>query len=198
MNSHTPKWAPTLGIGVPMDSQILRQQLQRSKPNGLRSSLYHWKALGTKMSKMGLHDPFGHLKHKLWPKEGSGVILTIWLPTTKSHESPQFPCFQVACDIPLKSSWRGLQFCFRPHFNQRSTHELWAPKVAKVPILGISGFPLGSHGRKWHLDVGPVARHRVYYKKGRWWLPPSLDHSEYCESMFASGSFVHQSVLITH
>jgi hypothetical protein len=27
------------------------------------------------MSKMGLHDPFGHLKHKLWPKEGSGVKL---------------------------------------------------------------------------------------------------------------------------
>jgi hypothetical protein len=22
------------------------------------------------MSKMGLHDPFGHFKHKLWPKEG--------------------------------------------------------------------------------------------------------------------------------
>jgi len=22
---------------------------------------------------MGLHDPFGHLKHKLWPKEGLGV-----------------------------------------------------------------------------------------------------------------------------
>jgi hypothetical protein len=25
------------------------------------------------MFKMGSHDPFGHLKHKLWPKEGSGV-----------------------------------------------------------------------------------------------------------------------------
>jgi len=27
------------------------------------------------MSKMGLHDPFGHLKHKLWPKEGPGDAL---------------------------------------------------------------------------------------------------------------------------
>jgi hypothetical protein len=25
------------------------------------------------MSKMSLHDPFGHLTHKLWPKEGSGI-----------------------------------------------------------------------------------------------------------------------------
>jgi hypothetical protein len=27
------------------------------------------------MSEMGSHGPFGHLKHRLWPKEGSGVIL---------------------------------------------------------------------------------------------------------------------------
>jgi hypothetical protein len=25
----------------------------------------------------GLHDPFGQLKHKLWPKEGLGVKLVI-------------------------------------------------------------------------------------------------------------------------
>jgi len=24
------------------------------------------------MSKMGLHDPFGHLQHKLWPKRKAG------------------------------------------------------------------------------------------------------------------------------
>jgi hypothetical protein len=30
------------------------------------------------MSKMGLHDPFGHLKQKLWPKEGSGVATPLW------------------------------------------------------------------------------------------------------------------------
>jgi hypothetical protein len=29
------------------------------------------------MSEMGLHDPFVHLKHKLWPKEGPGVELAI-------------------------------------------------------------------------------------------------------------------------
>jgi hypothetical protein len=29
------------------------------------------------MSKMGLHDPFGHFKHKLWPKERLGVKLPI-------------------------------------------------------------------------------------------------------------------------
>jgi hypothetical protein len=71
------------------------------------------------MSKMGLHDPFEHLKQKLWPKEGSGVKLTIWLSTIKSQESTWFPCVQVACDIHLESSWWGLQLCFRPRLNWR-------------------------------------------------------------------------------
>jgi hypothetical protein len=41
---------------------------------------------------------------------------------------------------------------------------LWAPKVAGVPSLGISGLPLGNLGTKCHLDVGLVERHKVYYK----------------------------------
>jgi hypothetical protein len=32
---------------------------------------------------MGLHDPFGFLKHKLRPKEGLGVQLAIWFRPLK-------------------------------------------------------------------------------------------------------------------
>jgi hypothetical protein len=77
MNPHTPKWAPTLGVGIQMDSWIFKKKLQGSKPIELKNSLYHWNVLGTEMSKMGSHDPFGHFKHKLWPKEGLGVKLAI-------------------------------------------------------------------------------------------------------------------------
>jgi len=77
MNPHTPKGASTLGVGVPMDSRMFREQLQAPKLNGLKNNLYHWKAIETWMSKMGLHDPFGNLKHQLWPKEGPGVKLAI-------------------------------------------------------------------------------------------------------------------------
>jgi hypothetical protein len=42
--------------------------------------------------------------------------------------------------------------------------KLWAPKVARVLTLGISGLPLGSPGTKCHLGASPVARHKVYYK----------------------------------
>jgi len=41
---------------------------------------------------------------------------------------------------------------------------LWASKVARLPILRISGLPLGSPKTKCHLGVGPVARHIIYYK----------------------------------
>jgi hypothetical protein len=43
MNPHTPKRTPILGVGVLIDFQIFRGQLQGSKPIGLKSSLHHWK-----------------------------------------------------------------------------------------------------------------------------------------------------------
>jgi hypothetical protein len=47
MNPHTPKWAPTLGVGVSMDFQIFRGQLQWPKFIRLKTSLYHCKPLET-------------------------------------------------------------------------------------------------------------------------------------------------------
>jgi hypothetical protein len=93
------------------------------------------------MSKMGLHDPFGYLKHKLWPKEGPGVKLPIWLPTTKSQESPLFPYVQVACHILLESSRQRLQLCFTPHFNQSFSQEVMGLQSLESPNLGNFGTP---------------------------------------------------------
>ncbi len=92
MNPHTPMWTPILGVGVPIDSWIFRRRLQGSKSIRLKKFLYCWQALGTYMFKMSLHDPFGHLKHKLRPRERLKVKLPIWLSTIKSRKSPWFPC----------------------------------------------------------------------------------------------------------
>ncbi len=73
LNSHIPKWAPTLGVRVAMDSWIFRRQFHWSKLIGLKNYLCYWKDLETYMSKMGLHDPFGYLKHKWRPKKGPRV-----------------------------------------------------------------------------------------------------------------------------
>jgi hypothetical protein len=141
---------------------------------------------------MGLHDPFEHLKHKLWPKEKPRVKLLIWLPTTKSQESPWFPCVQVACHILLERfQWR-LQFCFRPHFNRRFTHKIMGLQSCKSPNFENFGIQLGSPKTKWHLGDGLVARHREQYKGGRWWLLPSLGRGESCEFVFARGLSMHQ------
>jgi hypothetical protein len=112
------------------------------------------------MSKMGSHHPFGHLKHKLWPKERSGVKLTIWLPTTKSRESTRFPCVQVACDIPLENSQQRLQLCFQPHLHWRFARKVMVPQSCRSPNLGNFETPR----TKSHLDVGPVERRKIYYK----------------------------------
>jgi len=116
------------------------------------------------MSKMGLHDSFGYLKHKLWPKEGPEVKLAIWLPTTKSQNRPDF----LACKWRATYRWKALNESYNfvlDFISIGGLHtKLWGPKVVRVPTLAISGLPLGSPRTKSHLDVGLVDRHIVYYK----------------------------------
>jgi hypothetical protein len=47
IDPHTPKGTPPLGIRVSVDSRIFKGRVQGPKLNGLKSSLYHWKDLGT-------------------------------------------------------------------------------------------------------------------------------------------------------
>jgi hypothetical protein len=113
---------------------------------------------------MGSHCQFGHLKHKSWSKEKSRVKLAIWLPTIKSKKSTQFPCVKAVCDISLKSfRWR-LQFCFRFHYNQRSTCKVMRPQSRGSPSCENFRTPTWEFGTKSHLDVAPVERCRIYYK----------------------------------
>jgi len=41
---------------------------------------------------------------------------------------------------------------------------LWAPKVTRIRVVEISGFPFGSPKTKCHLDVGLVEKHKICYK----------------------------------
>jgi hypothetical protein len=187
MKTHTPKWAPNLGIGVPMDSRTFREWLQRSKHIALRSFLYHWKTIEMQMSKIGSHDPFGHLQHKLRQKERSRVKLAIWLPTTKCRESTQLPCVQVACDTPLESSWWELQLCFRPHPDRRSEHEVIAPQSCGSFNLDNFETPPRESQDKKPFGCSPRGEVQSILYGGRWWLPLSLGHDESCEFEVARG-----------
>jgi hypothetical protein len=68
----------------------------------------------------------------------------------------------------------------------------WAPKVTRVPTVGISRLPLGSPGTKCHLDAGPVVSHRVYYEGEGGGFPRSSGRGESCEFVFARGSSMHK------
>jgi hypothetical protein len=116
------------------------------------------------MSKMGSHCSFGHLKHKLWPKEGPGVELPIWLPTTKSQESTRFTWLQTARHTSLESSQQKLQLCFRLCRDPKSARKVMGLQSYGSPNWRDFGSPAGVPGEKSHLDVGPVERCRVYYK----------------------------------
>jgi hypothetical protein len=135
------------------------------------------------MSKMALHEPFRHLQHKLCVKEGPGVKLVVWLPTTKSQESTRFSCVQAACDIPLESSRRGLQLCFRPHHNRRFAQEVMRPQSCGSP----SCCKWESRDKK-PFGCGPRGEAQSILYRGRWWLPPSPGRGESCESKVARGS----------
>jgi hypothetical protein len=87
----------------------------------------------------------------------------------------------LACRWHATHCWKGrrrLQLCFRPHLNLRFACEVMVPKIARVAILAISRLPLGSPGKKGHLDVGLMERYKVYYKgkvvtspkSGPWWI----------------------------
>jgi hypothetical protein len=41
MNPHTPKWTPTLGVGILMEFQTFYEVFQGPKLIGSKSSLYH-------------------------------------------------------------------------------------------------------------------------------------------------------------
>jgi len=100
--------------------------------------------------------------------------LVVWFPTTKSQESTRFPCVQVTCDIPLKSSWQGLQLCFRPHLNQRFACKVMGPQSWRSPNFD----NFGTLGTKCYLDVSLAERH-IYTIRGKvlvspksrpWWV----------------------------
>jgi hypothetical protein len=88
---------------------------------------------------MASHWSFGHLQPKLWAKDGPGVKLAVWLPTTKSRESASFRPPNWECDTSLKRSRRGLQVWFRPHRDQTSQSGVMNSQSPRTPPGTVSG-----------------------------------------------------------
>jgi hypothetical protein len=147
------------------------------------------------MSKLGSHKPFGHLHHKLWQKERSGVKLAVWFPTTKTQESTRPRCVQVDCGTPLERSRQELQFFFKPYPNQRFGQRVMTPQSGGSPNRDSFGtLPWESRDKKpFGCECHGEAQRIIY--GGKWWLPPSLGRGESCESRVARGLSWHQGAL---
>jgi hypothetical protein len=113
---------------------------------------------------MSSHDPFGHLKHKLWPKKGSKSNCQFDFRPLKVENRPNF----LTCRWHVINHWKFFDedYNFASELNSiECLHaKLKAPKIARISVVGISRLPLGGPRTKWHLGVGPMAKHRVYYK----------------------------------
>jgi len=137
------------------------------------------------MSKLASHEPFKHLQHKLWQKEGPGVKLAVWFSTTKSQESTQPQCVQVECDTSLESPQGELQVYFRPHLNRRYEQRVMNSQSLGSPNQDSFGTPPWESRDKKSFECRchGVTQRILYGRK--WWLPPSLGHGESCESRVA-------------
>jgi hypothetical protein len=134
---------------------------------------------------MASHEPFGHLQHKLWSKEGPKVKLAIWLPTIKSQEWIQFRCVQVMCNTPLKSSRGELQLWFKPRLDPSFGREVMSVQSPGSLNRDNFGTPLWESQEKepFGCKCGGELQRILY--GGRWWLPPSPGRGESSESKVA-------------
>jgi hypothetical protein len=128
VGSWTPKWSP----------KSSEAQFQGSKLIVSKSSLYHWKTIKAQMSEMGSNCSFGHLKHKLWSKERSGVKLAVWLSMTHS---------QLLAGLKCESKWktaeeRGVGMRSLAHNTLRGRGACWSSGMG----LGRIDKLIHSHG----------------------------------------------------
>jgi hypothetical protein len=116
---------------------------------------------------MGLHYPFVYLKHNYDQKKGQESNCQFDSQPLKVNNCPRL----LACKWRATYYWKALNKIYNFALDLiliKGLHkELWASKVHKSPNFKNFETPnsqLGSCGTKWHLGVGPVTKHREYYK----------------------------------
>jgi hypothetical protein len=138
------------------------------------------------MSKMALHEPFGHLQPKLWAKEGSrvrpGVRLAVWFPTTKSQEPTSSWCPILECNMSLERSRGELQLWFRPCLDRTLQSGDMSSQSPRTPTQDSFRTPTWESWEKepFGCSLGRELQSILY--GGRWWLPPSPGRGESCVS----------------
>jgi hypothetical protein len=113
------------------------------------------------------------------PKKGRESNWQFDSQPEKSQESTQFTCLKMACNIPLESSWRGLQRCFTLHLDPRSARKVMGLQNCRSPNLGDFGTPTWESWNKKTIWMWAAWRGEEYTIKGKvvaspksglWWV----------------------------
>jgi hypothetical protein len=112
---------------------------------------------------MASHWQLRHLQFTLWAKEGPGVKLAVWLPTTKSQESTSSQRRIEECNTALESSWQELQLWFKTRPDQSLGRGAVAAQNSGSLAGTLSGLHFGSPNKMCHSDVAFATRRREYY-----------------------------------
>jgi hypothetical protein len=150
------------------------------------------------MFRMGSHCSFEHLKHKLWPKEGPGVKLAVWLPTTKSLESTSSWCPIIECNTALESSRRGLELFFKPHCDRTLQSGDMSSQSSGTPTRDNFETPTRKSREKEPFGCSIRQELRSILQGGRWWLPPSPSRGESCVSVLPVAHPSTKGALVMH
>jgi len=178
MNHDTPKWTPTLKVGVLIEFWIFREQLQGPKTHWIIKFLISLeKVLEHRCVEWVGMTHLDTLNTSYGQKKGRESNCQFDSQPLKVENFPDF----LVCRWHTTHCWKVVDKGY--HFASDLTSiiglhiKLWASYVAIIPILGILGLPLRNLGTTWHLGVGFVAKHIVYYKgegggfpQGLWWV----------------------------
>jgi len=130
------------------------------------------------MFKMGSHDLFEYLKHKLWPKEGPKVKDQFDSCPLKVKNRPEIHAFKSCATDRWKNLDEGYNFVLDLTSIEGLYKKLWFSKVPIVPILEISKFNLGVLGQNeiwvqppWLIIDNTIKGKVVVFPKfGLWWV----------------------------
>ncbi len=117
---------------------------------------------------------------KLWAKEGPGIKLQIWLPTTKSQESTSSRRCLNKYNTSLKSSRRELQLWFRPRPNPNLGRGVMNVQSLGTPTWDSFKTPTWESREKEPFRCSFRGETQRILYGGRWWLPLSSGRGESC------------------
>jgi hypothetical protein len=153
IDPHTPKGIPTLGVGVPVDFWMFKEQLQGSNPNGLKIFYIIRKILKLKCLK--------------WTRMTHLDIWNISYGQKKGQESNwQFDSWP----LEIKNQLDLLTCRWRATYHSKALDEGYnfASNLISIWDLHMKLWAPQSHGSlgtKCHLNVAFMERHKILYIK---------------------------------